>query len=86
MGVVLAAQSSCSFYAATWTKARLPRAHPRRLVNLFGEVHDPRLKPKGFVETVGDLTEAAEAAPSGVVLGQAIDGVHRGGPGWIAIC
>src|SRR6266849_10740105 len=34
-----------------------PRAHPRRLVDLFGEVHDPRLKPEGLVETVGDLAE-----------------------------
>jgi len=32
-------------------------AHPRRLVNLFGEVHNPRLKPKGLVETVGGLAE-----------------------------
>src|SRR6266851_9185290 len=34
-----------------------PRGHPRRLVDLFGEVHDPRLKPEGLVETVGDLAE-----------------------------
>ncbi len=35
----------------------VPRADPRRLVDLFGEVHDPRLKPEGLVETVGDLAE-----------------------------
>ena len=35
----------------------IPMAHPRRLVDLFGEVHDPRLKPEGLVETVGDLAE-----------------------------
>jgi len=38
-------------------KCAVPRDHPRRLVDLFGEVHDPRLKPEGLVETVGDLAE-----------------------------
>src|SRR5229473_4329963 len=38
-------------------KRAVPRAHPCRLVDLFGEVHDPRLKPEGLVETVGDLAE-----------------------------
>jgi hypothetical protein len=38
-------------------KRPVPRAHPRSLVDLFGEVHDPRLKPEGLVETVGDLAE-----------------------------
>src|SRR6266404_272175 len=38
-------------------KCSVPRAHPCRLVDLFGEVHDPRLKPEGLVETVGDLAE-----------------------------
>ena len=38
-------------------KCAVPRTHPRRLVDLFGEVHDPRLKPEGLVETVGDLAE-----------------------------
>jgi hypothetical protein len=36
---------------------RSPEAHPRRLADLFGEVHDPRLRPEGLVETVGDLAE-----------------------------
>ena len=38
-------------------KRPVPRAHPRRLIDLFGEVHDPRLKPEGLVETVDDLAE-----------------------------
>src|SRR6266481_59361 len=38
-------------------KCSVPRAHPCRLVDVFGEVHDPRLKPEGLVETVGDLAE-----------------------------
>jgi hypothetical protein len=38
-------------------KRPVSRAPPRRLVDLFGEVHDPRLKPEGLVETVGDLAE-----------------------------
>lgn len=38
-------------------KRPTPVAHPRRLVDLFGEVHDPRLKPEGLVETGGDLAE-----------------------------
>src|SRR5260370_19523544 len=38
-------------------KRAVPRAHPCRLVDLFGEDHEPRLKTEGLVETVGDLAE-----------------------------
>jgi len=39
------------------SKRAVARSHPRRLVDLFGVVHNPRLKPEGLVETVGDLAE-----------------------------
>ena len=39
------------------SKRAVARAHPRRLVDLFGKVHNSRLKPEGLVETVGDLAE-----------------------------
>jgi hypothetical protein len=44
-------------------KRPVPGAHPCRLVDLFGEVHDPRLKPEGLVETVGDLAEVIVSRP-----------------------
>ena len=40
-------------------KRSVPRAHPCRLVDLFGEVHDPRLKPEGLVMYIS----AAAALP-----------------------
>jgi hypothetical protein len=37
---------------------RVSRSHPRRFIDLFREVHYPRLKPENLVETLGDLAEA----------------------------
>src|SRR5712691_149337 len=39
------------------SKRAVARSHPRRLVDLFGEIHNPRLKPEGLVGTFGDLAE-----------------------------
>src|SRR5215510_12238304 len=49
------------------SKRAIARPHPRRLVDLFGEIHNPRLKPQGLVETLGDL---AEVGLHGLLLGR----------------
>ncbi len=39
------------------SKGTVARVHPRCRGDLFGEVHDPGLKPEGLVEAVSNLAE-----------------------------